>query len=170
MRIKILVLFLLTMPSILFSQTVEKEKSIYDFDLKVNHLVREQFFTVAINHPIYDNFTMEAEYGYWNYHRAALSIGYKFKQLSYTPYLSTGMFFIKEFFDKVANYSEYGIKLGLGLETNLTDNLFFNVEGLILNYVSTNYKLRKIKYRKEYDFGESLDYTFSIGIGYRFHF
>jgi hypothetical protein len=160
---------LLLLPCILFSQEVAKKKSVFDFNLRANHLVREQFFSLSINYPI-KKFYFEAEYGYYYYHHAGLYIGYKFNLENIRPYLTSGAFYNRENFTKNTHYDEYCLKFGGGIEFKLLGNFFFNFETAFLNYLSINYSLRKIKYRRTYDFGESSDYSVSIGLGYHFQF
>jgi len=168
--VKYLIFLLLALSVGVFPQKKVSEKSPYDFDLKVNHLVREQFYSLSAIYQIWGNFTLEPEYGYVYYHRFSLSIGYRFNQINYTPFIIAGAIYQRENFTKNTHYDESYLKLGVGLETELSHNFFFNFETSLLNYLSINYSMRKIKYRENYDFGESFDYTVSVGIGYRFHF
>lgn len=154
----------------LITQTAVGEKSLYDFDIKINHLVREQFFSASIVYPVYKNLIIGADYGYLYYHQAGLNVGYRFNMDNIIPYIITGVFYTRENFTKSTYYREYFLKLGGGIESELSHNFFMNIETTVLNYLSINYSMRKIKYRETYDFGESFDYSVSIGIGYRFHF
>ena len=167
---KYFIVLLLAMQVSVMAQKKEVGISPYDFDLKINHLVREQFYSLSVLYPIYKNFTIETEYGYVYYHRASLSLGYRFDQNNYKLFLVTGAIYQRENFTKKTHYDEYCLKLGGGLESELSHNFFFNFETSVLNYLSINYSMRKIKYRENYDFGESFDYTVSIGIGYHFQF
>ncbi|MDP3148238.1 MAG: hypothetical protein Q8N83_03815 [Ignavibacteria bacterium] len=167
---KYLIFLLFTCQMIVLSQTEKTENSPYDFDLKANHLVREQFYSLSAVYPFYKSLFVEVEYGYVYYHRAGISLGYRFKQNNYTPFVIFGVIYQRENFTKNTHYDESCLKLGVGLETELSNHFFFNFETSALNYLSINYSMRKIKYRENYDFGESFDYTVSVGIGYRFHF
>lgn len=165
-----LVLFLLFYTFEVFPQTIGKERSPYDFDLIVNHLVREQFYSLSVVYPIYNNFFLKAEYGYVYYHRVGVYIGYRYILDNFIPFLNAGGFYQRENFTRNTYYDEYCLKLGGGLEMKLLNRFFFNFETAALNYLSINYSMRKIKYRESYDFGESFDYMVSVGIGYRFSF
>ena len=150
-------------------QTAKCDDSINNLNIKVNHLVREQMFSLSVNYPIFKNIICEADYGYKYFHRAGLSIGYRFDLEHYAPYLLTGLFYKRDNFAKGVFYQDLCLRLGGGLETNLSKKIFFNFETSFLNYFSMNYSSRKIKYREIYDLGESVEYTVSFGLGYRFN-
>jgi len=161
---------LLFFQSLLLSQVDDVKNSLYDFDLKLNHQIREQFYSLSIAYPVYYKFVIEAEYGYLYYHRAGINIGYRFDFGNYSPYLTSGVIVQRENFTKTTHYTESCLKFGGGLNVDLSHNFFFNFETVLLNYLSINYSMRKIKYRENYDLGESFDYSVTAGIGYRFHF
>jgi len=168
---RIYILLIMTLQMLLSAQDLkQKSTSMLDFDLKANHLVREQFYSLSVIYPVYHNFTLEAEYGYLYYHRGSFNLGYRFDQGNYCPYLSAGIIMLRENFTKTTHYTESCLKIGGGLEAELSHNFFFNFETSLLNYISINYSMRKIKFRENYDFGESIDYSVSAGIGYRFRF
>lgn len=167
---KFMISILLIMQLILQAQNNDVKHSVFDFDLKANHFIREQFYSLSAVYPVYHNFIIEAEYGYLYYHRAGFNIGYRFDFGNYTPYLVTGMFIQRENFSHNTHYTESSLKFGGGMEMELSHNFFFNFETTLLNYLSVNYSMRKIKFRENYDFGDSFDYSVSAAIGYRFHF
>jgi len=167
---KSIVMILLTLPLQMFSQRICNDSSVYKIDLKANHLVREQFFSLSLIYPIFNSLFLEAKYGYLNYHQTGLSIGYQLNLGNHKPYLVAGAFYNKENFTKNTYYKEYCLKFGVGLDTELSNNFYLNIETTVLNYLSIKYSLRKIKYKEFYDFGESLDYSVSMGIGYHFSF
>jgi hypothetical protein len=162
--------WIILFPLPLFSQQEISKHSFLNFDLKINHLVREQFFSVSVLYPAYKGLFVEAEYGYISYHHAGLALGYRFTKQNYRPYLTSGFFYNRDHFSKNGTYKEYCAKLGGGLETNLSKHFFANIEASLLKYSSVNYTLRKIKFSEEYDLNEAFDYSIVVGIGYRFLF
>lgn len=170
MRNWVFLLFFLVLDLIHQTSAQTKPKSSYDFDLKINHLVREQFYSLSAVYEFYKNIFIEAEYGYIYYHRVGVYMGYRYNLNNFTPFMSIGGFYQRENFTRNTYYDEYCLKLGGGLEMELLNRFYFNFETAALNYLSINYSMRKIKYRESYDFGESFDYMVSVGIGYRFCF
>lgn len=167
---KFIVLILLLWQIALHPQSGANHNSVYDFDLKISHLLRDQFYTLNAVYPVYGNFIIEAEYGYLYYHRAGLSIGYRFHPADFTTYLTGGAVIQRENFTKNTHYTETSLKFGGGIETRLTDNFYFSFETAITNYINIDYSMRKIKFRENYEAGEFLEYTVAAALGYRFHF
>jgi len=117
MKTKFIILLLLQI--VIYAQTLPITKSCYDFDLKINHLVREQFYSASIVYPVYNSLYFEADYGYLYYHRASANIGYKFYLDKCIPYVVFGGFIARENFTKNTYYTEKCIRLGGGVETEL---------------------------------------------------
>jgi len=167
---KLMITFILLFCGALLADEAVHPKSSREMDIRIDHLVREQFYTLAIEIPVYKRFTAGVEYGYLYYHRAAVDVGYRIDCDHLRPYLKAGTIFQRENFTTKAHYTEWSLKMGGGVEADLFHHLFLNVETSVLNYLMVNYSLRKIKYRETYDFGKTVDYEVVVGLGYRFHF
>lgn len=155
---------------LLSARAYTEDRSDYVIELRANRLVREEMNSFNLSGKIYDKLFFEVDYAYKYFHRIGLSAVYKFEIESAKPYITTGLFVKREKFASSSVYKDYCLKLGVGLATNLTKNLFFNFEASGLNYISEKFSYQNASYKEKYAFGESLDYSISFGFGYRFHF
>lgn len=166
----ICIIFLAFVPAHLLSQTNFPQESKFYFEVKVNHLVREQFYSASIIAPLKKNIYFELEYGYYHYHHASLNIGYRCDLPYFTPYIFSGILYNVEMFTNQSYYYENCLKLGGGFKFKLTRDFFLNLETSLIKYLSTNYTLQDVFIKETYKFNEMYDYSICISIGYHHNF
>jgi len=156
----------------------EKPAFTQELDFKMSYgSVNDQSYGVHVNYHLPFNLGIDIGYAYFRLHSFTGVIQYRFNFSNYYlyPFMGYGLFvdsFSPANKSFSVNYLGHVLNLGAGVEANLTDLFFIQIEVAILKYFAQEYSGTKINFKESLPFDEEKYYNFSLGVafGYRLKF